>query len=79
VEKALLQIRNVTNFCGFVILIDLTKFKDTYRFCRLPFGIVCSPFLLEGTFRFHLRNIGTPVAKRIADNIHVDNETIGAE
>ena len=45
----------------------------------MPFGIVCSPFLLEGTLRFHLRNIGTPVAKRIADNIYINNVTIGAE
>jgi len=32
--------------------------------------------LLEGTLRFHL---GTPVAKKIVDNIYVDNVTIGAE
>jgi len=45
----------------------------------MPFGIMCSPFLLEGTLRFHLRNVGTPVAKKIADNNYVDNVTIGAE
>ena len=45
----------------------------------MPFGIVCSPLLLEGILRFHLRNIGTPVAKRIADSIYADNVTIGAE
>ena len=33
-------------------------------------------FLLKWTLRFHLRNIGTPVAKKIADNIYVE---IGAK
>jgi len=44
---------------------------DTFRFYRMPFGIVCSPLLSEGTISFHLRNVGTPAAKKIPDNIHV--------
>ena len=45
---------------------------DTYRFCRVPFGIICSPFLLAGTIKYHLKQIGTSVALKISDNIYVD-------
>jgi len=49
-----------------------------YQFCCVPFGIVCSPFLLGGEIKFHLREVGTPVASTISDNIYVDNVSLGA-
>ena len=43
------------------------------------FGIVCSPFLLEGTLKFHLQNEGSVVAQKIVDNVYVDNVFIGTD
>ena len=48
-----------------------------YQFCHVPFGIVCSPFLLEGTLRFHLKREGLCIAELINDNIYVDNICVG--
>ena len=64
--------RKVTRVCGSVFCDvngpeQVQGNLDTFRFCRMPFGIVCSPLLSEGTISFHLRNVGTPAA----NNIHV--------
>ena len=37
-----------------------------------------SPFLLQGTLQHHLQAQSTELAKHIADNIYVDNVSIGA-
>ena len=87
IEKAFLQIgiqesdRDVTRFLWFKDLANLEATErnlDTYQFCRVPFGIVCSSFLLGGTIKFHLKEVGTPVALTISDNIYVDNVSLGA-
>ena len=44
----------------------------------MPFGSICSPFLLEGTLRFHLLKEVSHTAKVICDNIYVDNGCVGA-
>uniref|UniRef100_A0A914DSB9 Integrase catalytic domain-containing protein n=1 Tax=Acrobeloides nanus TaxID=290746 RepID=A0A914DSB9_9BILA len=44
-----------------------------YQFRYLPFGIVCSPYLLNGTVRKHLEEINTPLALEIRNNIYADN------
>ena len=86
IEKAFLQFtvqrhdRDVTRFLWFR---DYTRpcvhqNLDTYRFCRVPFGVVSSPFLLQGTLQHHLQAQSTELAKHIADNIYVDNISIGA-
>ena len=81
IEKAFLQVgiqkadRDVTRFLWFKDLTNLDVLDenlDTYRFCRVPFGIICSPFLLAGTIKYHLKQIGTSVALKISDNIYVD-------
>ena len=88
VEKAFLQIgiqkqdRNVTRFLWFRDPSRPEQVEgnlDVYRFCRVPFGIICSPFLLEGTLRFHLQNEGSAVAQKIVDNVYVDNVSIGTD
>ena len=87
IEKAFLQVgireadRDVTRFLWFKNLSNLKVTEsnlDTYRFSRVPFGVVCSPFLLGGTIKFHLRKIGTPIALDISNNIYVDNVSLGA-
>lgn len=49
------------------------------RFCRVPFGIVCSPFLLAITIKHHLQNRNTTVCKKIAQEIYVDNLISGED
>ena len=64
VEKAFLQIgvqeheRDVTRFLWFTDPTKPEKVEGNlsiYRFCHVPFGIICSPFLLEGVLKFHLK------------------------
>ena len=47
------------------------------RFCRVPFGLISSPFLLGAIIKFHLQKEGTPLALHILRNIYVDNVMIG--
>ena len=44
----------------------------------MPFGIICSPFLLQGTLRFHFLKDGSHTAKVICDSIYVSNDCVGA-
>ena len=87
IEKAFLQIgiqeadRDVTRFLW---LKDMTKpvspeNLEVFRFARLPFGIICSPFLLGATIQHHIENTNVPAAEKIKDNIYVDNIITGAE
>ncbi|MCP3668457.1 MAG: DUF1759 domain-containing protein [Gammaproteobacteria bacterium] len=50
-----------------------------YRFTRVPFGLICSPFLLEGSIAEHLKKNGSNLALQVQQNIYVDNVLIGAE
>jgi len=71
VEMAFLQIgiqrqeRDVLWFCVSNQPEKVEGNLDTYRFCGVPFGIVSSLFLLEGTLKFHLQCEGTPVSQKI--------------
>ena len=50
------------------------------RFTRLPFGNCASPFLLNATIRYHLKEVGdSPTVREISDNMYVDNLMIGAD
>ena len=42
-------------------------------------GLICSPFLLQATLKFHLQQEGTPLALNILNNMYVDNLLIGAD
>lgn len=48
-----------------------------YRYRRVPFGIVCSRFLLSGTIKFPLKQFKSSVAQLISDNIYVNNVMLG--
>uniref|UniRef100_A0A1I7X267 DUF1758 domain-containing protein n=1 Tax=Heterorhabditis bacteriophora TaxID=37862 RepID=A0A1I7X267_HETBA len=76
VEKAFLQItlappdREVTRFLW---LKDVTQPPTpnniiTYRFTRVPFGIISSPFLLGATIRYHLEQNETTIAHNLWRN-----------
>uniref|UniRef100_A0A8D8QQL5 Integrase catalytic domain-containing protein n=1 Tax=Cacopsylla melanoneura TaxID=428564 RepID=A0A8D8QQL5_9HEMI len=81
IEKAFLQVglqledRDVTRFVWL---------KDVYggvhpdniihfRFTRVPFGIVSSPFILAATLKYHLVRQDSVEAKLISDSLYVDN------
>lgn len=57
---------------------------EVYQLCHIPFGIVCNPFILAATIKFHLNQYSVAFALHIRDNIllHIDNvmvEVISAE
>lgn len=87
VEKAFLQIglkeedRDVTRFLW---LKDTNRpaTEDNlihYRFTRVPFGIISSPFLLNATIKYHLQNSKGRFSRQLAEDIYVDNILTGAE
>jgi len=86
IGKAFLQLglqnedRNVTRFFWIkdktMPVFDI-KNVQIYRFCRVPFGIISSPFLLAATIDLHLQKYRNPVAEKIRDNIYVDNLLTG--
>jgi len=80
-EKAFLSIglqhqdRDVTRFLW---LKDpknmaLEENLQVFRFCRIPFGVVSSPFLLGTTIAHHLKKSDNPLAPSILRNTFVDN------
>ena len=85
IEKAFLQIglqddaRDVTRFFW---LKDKDKLGlenniQMYRFCRVPFGVISSPFLLAATIDHHLKRCNNDIAEKIRENIYVDNVITG--
>ncbi|KAL7071678.1 hypothetical protein ACQ4LE_009226 [Meloidogyne hapla] len=73
--------REVTKF---IWVKDTQKPRSTqniqyFRFAKVPFGVISSPFLLSATVRHHLEKCDDPVAKIAKENSYVDNIFIGVE
>ena len=50
------------------------------KFCRVTFGINCSPFLLSATIRYHLSRFPTSfVISELSENLYVDDLLSGAD
>ena len=89
IEKAFLQLdiwppdRDVTRFLWYRDPTNPTATPDNiavYRFRRVPFGIVSSPFLLAATIQHHLANDeDADVGRLVSRNIYVDNVFIGVD
>ncbi|XP_073965583.1 uncharacterized protein [Choristoneura fumiferana] len=86
VEKAFLQIglqehdRDVTRFL-WIKDPDKPLSEDNLihlRFCRVPFGIISSPFLLTASIRYHMAKTNPQLLSKIADKCYVDNLVTGA-
>ena len=86
IQKAFLQIaiqpddRDVTRFLWYddpekPSLSNLA----TYRFCRVPFGVISSPFLLGATITHHLKTENTSFASGLLENVYVDNVITGLD
>ncbi|XP_065186225.1 uncharacterized protein LOC135817053 [Sycon ciliatum] len=87
IEKAFLQVglhvrdRNVTRFLW---VRDPSKPPRgdnivIYRFCRIPFGVIASPFLLGATIRHHISSSENTQSQAVENNTYVDNVLGGAE
>ena len=86
IEKAFLQVglqekeRDTTRFLW---LKDTAKLDIennlVFRYCCVPFGLVCSPFLLGAIIKYHLQHEGSLLALHIMGNIYVDNVMIGLD
>ena len=87
IEKAFLQIglqenaKDVTRLFWLrnKNILEVENNIQAYRFCRVPFGIISSPFLLAATIDYHLKNSDSIIANNIRDNIYVDNMISGMQ
>ena len=81
IEKAFHQIalqKNDRDATRFLWLRDTSKpvtedNLQVYRFTRVPFGVISSPFLLGGSVQHHLKGTKTETASKISKELYVDN------
>ena len=52
---------------------------EVYRFCRVPFGVICSPFLLQATIDHLLHSNDSALASEISASKYMDNIFYGAQ
>lgn len=79
IEKAFLHItlaekdRNFTRFLWLSDPLDPSSEFVVYRFKRILFGAVSSPFILYAILHYHLQQYNTPLSCNIQANLYVDN------
>ncbi|XP_026331550.1 uncharacterized protein LOC113238917, partial [Hyposmocoma kahamanoa] len=87
VEKAFLQIglqiedRDVTRFLWLKHVNQPISKENLLhlRFCRVPFGIISSPFILTATINYHISQNYPDLLSKIADKCYVDNLVTGSK
>ena len=88
IEKAFLQIglqkdqRDVTRFLWVKDSENPFATKENvqeYRFKRIPFEVISSPFILGATLNFHLDSYNNQIAQQLKRNIYVDNLITGCD
>ena len=88
IEKAFLQIGiqpNQRDVSRFLWLKDSGETRvesdniQEYRFCRVPIGLISSPFLLGATIESHLESFDNELALKLKNDIYVDNLITGAD
>lgn len=88
IEKTFLQLGlqpNDRDMTRFIWLKDCEKPViceeniQEFGFCRVPFGVISSPFLLSATIASHLDSFKSEVAQRIKRDIYVDNLITGED
>ncbi|XP_048580427.1 uncharacterized protein LOC116614572 [Nematostella vectensis] len=88
IEKAFLNIEvdEADRDCLRFLWVNDVEAKEAapiiYRFCRVVFGVNCSPFLLNATLRYHLESFAKeePEFVRVMkDSFYVDDLVTGAE
>ena len=88
IEKAFLNIaidkeqRDMIQFLWVENIGNDNPYVEVYQFCRVIFGMKCSPFLLNSTLQHHVTNYycDDPVfAERVLSELYVDDWTGGDE
>ena len=88
IEKAFLQIglhlpdRDVTRFLWLKDATTPTAHAENlqeFRFTRVPFGVVCSPFLLAATVQHHLQATDDAITTQLQRDLYVDNLITGTD
>ena len=56
---------------------EINNSSETYRFTKIPFGIISISFLLENTIHIihHLEESNSAIALKIKDDIYLDEQT----
>ena len=86
IEKAFLQVglnEDARDVVRFLWLKDPGKLEleqnlQAYRFTRVPFGVISSPFLLAAVLRHHLLAKDSAWAREMLANLYVDNLFLSA-
>ena len=79
IEKAFHQITLIPEHRDYVRFLWVEDYQNgnikiiVYRFRRIPFGVISSPFILAATIIYHISSYNTPNTERISCDIYADN------